>query len=1076
MASRPKRGFWRTCRVYFRRFRIAAWLVVLLLVGILAYLNQVGLPDLLKRPLLDKLHARGLDLQFSRLRLRWDEGIVAENVHFGRAGEPLTPHLAIAEVRLQISLRALCHGRLQVDAVRLRQGRLVWPVAEPEGPPRQLALERIQATLRFLPNDQWALDHFAATFAGAKIQLSGTVTNATAVREWPFLRARPAVAVGEWQTRLRWLADAVERVQFPAPPELSLDVNGDARDLRTFTLRLTLSAPGALTPWGAFEQGCFTASLFLDTNQVSQAQLRLEAALAQTPWGAFAQGRLEASLAPAHTNVSRADLHVVAAEAQTRWAAITNFQFHLLLAAPGASNGVSGELELAATRIHTEWGEASNALFTAHWLQAVTNPAAPLFALCTFPWDCALTNPPLLSAEVRLDCDKPQTQWGSARQLHLAGHLDTTPSALAPGLPPPPSPIPAPDPSWTWWTNLQPWRLRWQCQLTGLQSPKLEAETVTFAGRWRAPELTITNLGARLYGGRLAAHAALDVATRALSAGLASSVDPHQLYPLLPEAAQRWLAAFAWNQPPQVTGQASLVLPAWTNRHPNWRAEVQPTLRLQGEFNLDHGGAYRRIPVSTARSHFSYSNMVWRLPDLAVTRPEGRLEATHQADDRTRDFYWRLDGILDPQALRPLLTTNEQRVLDDITFTQPPLLDAEVWGRYHEPERTGFRGRVALTNFTFRNQSASDLQTAFAYTNRLLQFFNPRIRRGTQDIRADGLAADFNAQLVFLTNGFSTAEPMVIARAIGPQVARAIERYQFMQPPRAQVHGVIPMHGEEGADLHFDLDGGPFLWWKFEVPHIKGHVHWLGEQLTLTNVNVEFYDGQAVGAAAFDFLPRKGTDFRFEVAITNCNLQRLVADLFSRTNRLEGQLSGTLSVTKANTDTWRSVGGYGNLALRDGLIWDIPIFGVFSGVLNNIAPGLGNSRISAATCGFVITNGVIRSDKLEMRSPALRLQYRGTVDLEGRANARVEAELLRDVWLVGPMVSTVFWPVTKLFEYKVTGSINDPKTEPLYFIPKVVLLPFQMPFHPFRSLKGLLPGDWTSPATNTPPASTPNHN
>ena len=135
---------------------------------------------------------------------------------------------------------------------------------------------------------------------------------------------------------------------------------------------------------------------------------------------------------------------------------------------------------------------------------------------------------------------------------------------------------------------------------------------------------------------------------------------------------------------------------------------------------------------------------------------------------------------------------------------------------------------------------------------------------------------------------------MVVARAIGPHVARAIEPYQFEQPPVAHVHGTIPMHGEDDADLHFDLDGGPFDWWRFHVPQITGHVHWLGQHLTLSNVQVEFYGGQAAGSAQFDFHPGHDTDYQFAVAATNALLQPLVADLFLKTNRLEGRLSGTL--------------------------------------------------------------------------------------------------------------------------------------------------------------------------------------
>ena len=81
------------------------------------------------------------------------------------------------------------------------------------------------------------------------------------------------------------------------------------------------------------------------------------------------------------------------------------------------------------------------------------------------------------------------------------------------------------------------------------------------------------------------------------------------------------------------------------------------------------------------------------------------------------------------------------------------------------------------------------------------------------------------------------------------------------------------------------------------------------------------------------------------------------------------------------------------------------------------------------------------------------------------AVARVEAELLRDVWLVGPLVSTVLWPVTKMFEYKVSGTLSQPKLEPVYLIPKLML----MPFHPLRTLKSLLPQDSETRTNGQPP-------
>jgi len=78
----------------------------------------------------------------------------------------------------------------------------------------------------------------------------------------------------------------------------------------------------------------------------------------------------------------------------------------------------------------------------------------------------------------------------------------------------------------------------------------------------------------------------------------------------------------------------------------------------------------------------------------------------------------------------------------------------------------------------------------------------------------------------------------------------------------------------------------------------------------------------------------------------------------------------------------------------------------------------------------------------------------------------VEAEPLRDIWVVGPLVSTVLWPVTKMFEYKVTGTLSQPQMEPVGIVPKVVLLPFA----PLRLLKVFGPGDPSITRTNAIPS------
>jgi hypothetical protein len=1047
--------------------------MLLALSGALVYLNQVGLPGFLKRPLLAKLRARGIDLEFSRLRLSWHRGILAENVRFGQANRPLAPRATFSQVQVRLNYRALLRRQFQVDALALRQGRLVWPVPETNQAPRQLTLDNIQTDLRFLPDDQWALDDFKAGLLGARVQLAGTLTHASAARHWKFLQpqAQPQEAAArQWQARLRQLADALERIHFATPPDLRLDASGDARDLHSFVIHLFANAPATRTPWGTLALGQLDARLLPATNnELSRVELRLLAASAQTRWANVTNFHLRIRLPflEGQTNLIDGRLTLKAGDAFTPWAAAANLQLEMaLVPAKDQTGRLSGNLVLTADRLESRWGSGANARFTGQWVHALTNPIP-------------------LSTQGRLQCGPLETRWGRAAQAQLLARASLNPDAIAsaprqllspPWSPPlsplnpqptaPSSPVSA-HPDWAWWAGLEPYSLDWECRLADFQAKELAAQQIACTGAWHAPALTLTNLHAAFTNGELDLRAALNVATRALEAAVTSDADPRQLTSVLPESAAHWAAQLAWNQPPRLAANVQLVLPAWTNRQPDWRAEIQPTLRVQGQFQAPQGGAYKEVSVSSLQGHFSYSNQCLRLPDLLLTRPEGQLVASYSDDALTKQFYCRVAGSLDPRAARPFLDPDEQGGLDFFTFTQPPVIEAEVRGRRDDPKQLGIQGRVALTNFTFRGESASSLQTGVLYSNQVLQLLAPRLLRGAQQLDAESLIADFNVQKIYLTNGFSTTEPMVVARAIGPPIARDLEPFRFIVPPVVHAHGIIPMHGEEAADLYFQVEAGRFHWLYFNMPRVAANLHWAGLHLFLTNVSMDFYGGKAEGSAAFYFDPRHpGTDYQFALSASNSLLQSLMADLSTRTNHLEGRLTGTLVLTRANSEDWRQTQGYGAIELRDGLIWEIPLFGIFSPALDALAPGLGSSRASAGASRFVITNGVIHSDNLEIHSPPVRLLYRGAADLQGRLDARAQALVLRDLRLFGPLVSTAFWPFTKFFEYKVTGSLDQPKTEPLNPLARLMLVPL----HPARALKELLPENPSPNRTNSVPS------
>jgi hypothetical protein len=330
-------------------------------------------------------------------------------------------------------------------------------------------------------------------------------------------------------------------------------------------------------------------------------------------------------------------------------------------------------------------------------------------------------------------------------------------------------------------------------------------------------------------------------------------------------------------------------------------------------------------------------------------------------------------------------------------------------------------------------------------------------------MNADALGLDFESKKGFLTNGFSTMPAMVVPHCIGPKIVHDIEPYIFHAPPTVHASGVIPLSEDISvADLRFDIVGDQFEWLRFHSPHVSGVVNWQGKDLNLTDMKADFYDGKLSGRTSFNFQRDESANFGFDIVVADANLHSLMTDVTRGTNGLEGKLSGHLNISKANTDDPKSWFGGGHVTLRDGMIWEFPVFGILSPVLNSFSPGLGKARISDATASFAITNSVIRSQDLSLKASTFQLLYDGTIDFNLRVDATVEADLGHGMPVLGPFVSMVFTPFGKLFETRVTGTVTNPKSEPLRL--GRLLNPF---FHPWDTLKELVPG--TGPVNNTGP-------
>lgn len=1037
----PPPSRWRWPRRIFRWFRILLLALVCLAAAGLLYLNRVGVPRFVREMAETELRSRGLDARLGPVRVRGFRELAAGEIRLASVGQPHRAHLEIRGASLLLDPDALRRLELRVQSVSIDHGRISWPLDATAG--RSLDLEDVHATLELPGRDLWRLTRLDGRFLGAQMRMSATLTNASSLRR-SGRAGTPVLTPADWLDHIDRLAVRLDRLRFSDDSSLTLQLAADAKIPSTLRGLLTVRAPVFKAGSSTFSALELTARIGPDHATNGNTRMVIDGELgsmevARTAWNirqAAIHMEAEADLKTA--SIGPAQVRLTADAAASPWVSGGALQLegstHPL---PGDTNG------RFATAL--QWSMENGTAAQGRWRSARGETRVSHF----------LDRAAELQGEFGLEAGGIDSPWVSSEKFSARGTLGATHWRNGPGS----------DPALGPWAALVPLTLDLVIDAGRTTSTNLVLDALSLQAHWHFPMLRLSRFESRLHGGRFAASADLNVETRQVAAQTDFQFDVHQVESLLTPDGRRWLQRFTWtNDPPKVSATASVTLPAWTNRHPDWRGEVRPTLVLAGRFEAG-AGAFRGVPALGARSRFFFTNQVWLLPDLAVTRPEGRVELAHSWDMRTKDYWWRIDSTINPEALVPLLEEPQRRGLSQAGFSDPPRIQGEVWGRWDQPESVGVRGVVAATNLVIRGESFDAAQTRLHYTNGVLRLEEPSVRRGGETAFAPLVVYDHADRLLRVEQAESTLDPARVARMIGPETRRVLDPYRFARPPRVTVHGAIPTQADAtNANVRFTVRGRDFSYWRFRTDEVTGDLHWQGRSLVITNLTAGFYGGLLGWSGTFDFDDDENARFGFRARFQNTDLAALMKDLHSSTNHLEGRLDGNLVITDAHSadrTTWQ---GYGNARITDGSLWNIPIFGFVSSLLDKVAPELGRSQATAASATFTINQGVIDTPDLEVRAPALRLHYTGTVDLHGNLNASVEAEPLRDAWAVGRVVSFALSPLSKIFAYKLTGTLSDPQTQPLY-IPRLLLLPFR----PFQALQNLFSGDKEEKRDPTPP-------
>lgn len=466
---------------------------------------------------------------------------------------------------------------------------------------------------------------------------------------------------------------------------------------------------------------------------------------------------------------------------------------------------------------------------------------------------------------------------------------------------------------------------------------------------------------------------------------------------------------------------------------PHNEGKVKFDWGLEFDFHLITRSAWSNFSVQGVPFRKLYFPFSYDGKRLMVSQ----LEMQNATGEATFDFFFngrdevqgRLKSTLDPTSLQKLFGPAAQPFFNSLDFKGAgPDLDCTISGTALNLDNLTLAGSVSAGSFSYKGVELEEIQTSFTFRNQAIHLPDLVVVRpegeGTGDVWHN-----LKTREVRLKNVQSRLNLQRTARIIGDKMEEYAQPYRFFEAPYATANGEIFLEEPERNALRVYIQSEKGMKYDFlgntlTLRDLDSDLVFEGEKLKVRpRKPVALFDGQLIGTLDVELTEQSPYQAAFD--LRGCDFGSLMKTFFDN-NNVKGRIDAKGSV-QGKLDDLGSMNGEGNLTVINGVLYPIPIFGTFSEILNNFSPDLGYSQADKAQAKFVIEKGVIDMKKIDVYSTSFALIGNGTYDMvEDDVNMNMRVNM-RGVFGVA------FFPISKLFEYRGTGSLEETKWEPKSF-------------------------------------------
>lgn len=284
----------------------------------------------------------------------------------------------------------------------------------------------------------------------------------------------------------------------------------------------------------------------------------------------------------------------------------------------------------------------------------------------------------------------------------------------------------------------------------------------------------------------------------------------------------------------------------------------------------------------------------------------------------------------------------------------------------------------------------------------------------------------------------STIQPDCMMKMADVYMDSFMDDWVFNGPVKVVAKGRVDYRDVSKRKLDLSFDGRNAGLGGHLADECSFEMEMLDHNILLTNIVGRIYEGDFAGTLGF-VLPN-GIDtnvhYKVDMKLDKISAPKVLAVIANKDiPDIEGEFYMTIGLHGVvGPESSRTVKGGGNAGIKNGRVFSLPVFGGLSSIMRNVIPGLDFVlRQSEFKTDFSIADGRVHCDDVKVEGDILSLSAQGDYYFGGRLDFDARVKLMKAHTVGGKLMRVITYPISKLFQFRLTGTSDEPKWYPVNF-------------------------------------------